>query len=325
MRCIGEQHLVSVDEAFDAGGGLIETPSQARDLVAALDLDARSEIAGAKRFDAALQPLEPPREPPHDRASADGDHQRDGPKEGGEHERAGAVPGRHTCNQLTTVRQRYRNRGPGTRSHPTAAPTGSGERLTGGGQWLVGAAEQRQIRPQTLRQPVDRLLLRRRRRIRGGDKLGDDFAGDLELLPEWAEAREEVPKQARREHDQNEASHDGEIHLQIKSSHPRLPLDAPSPQTASYSSLLGFGEDIARAADGDDAPRLSWIVLDRRADAGNMHVDRPVERFELFALDRVHQRVSRHDATGMLGERQQQGELVTGERKSTRLNSSHTV
>src|SRR5262249_57163117 len=67
-------------------------------------------------------------------------------------------------------------------------------------------------------------------------------------------------------------------------------------------------------ADGDNAPRLSWIVLDRRADAGNMHVDRPVERFELFALDRVHQRVSRHDATGMLGERQQQGELVTGER-----------
>src|SRR5262249_52590790 len=197
------QHLVSVDEAFDAGGGLIETPSQAGDLVAALDLDARGEIAGAKRFDAALQPLEPPREPPHNRASADGDHQRDGPKEGGEHERAGAVPGRQAPTRLTPARPRYRPRGRGGRPQPPAAPTGSGERLTGGGQWLVGAAEQRQIRPQTLRQPVDRLLLRRRRRIRGGDKLGDDFAGDLELLAEWAEAREEVPKQPCRYHHPN--------------------------------------------------------------------------------------------------------------------------
>src|SRR5262245_62845282 len=91
-----------------------------------------------------------------------------------------------------------------------------------------------------------------------------------------------------------------------------------------YPSLLGFGEDIARAADGDDAPRLSWIVLDRRADAGNMHVDRPVERFDLFALNRVHQRVTRHDAAGMLGERQQQGELITGERTRHARSEEHT-
>src|SRR5262249_57332969 len=121
-------------------------------------------------------------------------------------------------------------------------------------------------------------------------------AGAVKWRAEGAEAGKEEQRRARREHDQNKARHDGEVYLQIKSSHPRLPLDAPSPQTASGSSLLGFGEDIARAADGDDAPRLSWIVLDRRADAGNMHVDRPVERFDLFALDRVHQRVARHDA-----------------------------
>jgi len=132
------------------------------------------------------------RSPSHDRARADGDHESDGPKEGGEQERAGAVPGRHACNQASAVRQRDRNRGPGSRSHPTVA-TGSGERPTGGGQWLVGAAEQRQIRAQTLRQPVDRLLLRRCRRVRGGDKLGDDFAGHFELLAKWAETGEEVP------------------------------------------------------------------------------------------------------------------------------------
>src|SRR5262249_50011292 len=81
-----------------------------------------------------------------------------------------------------------------------------------------------------------------------------------------------------------------------------------------YPSLLGFGEDITRTADGDDAPRLSWIVLDRRADAGNMHVDRPVEPFDLFALNRAHRRVTGHEAACMLGERRQQGELIPGER-----------
>jgi hypothetical protein len=47
------------------------------------------------------------------------------------------------------------------------------------------------------------LLLRLRRGIGRGDKLSDDFAGDLELRPEWTNACDEVPKQTRREHDQN--------------------------------------------------------------------------------------------------------------------------
>jgi hypothetical protein len=107
-----------------------------------------------------------------------------------------ALAGRQACHQPPAVRQRDRNRGPDRRSHPPAGPTvaaWSGERPAGSGQWLVGAAEQRQIRAQTLRQPVDRLLLRRRRRVRGGDKLSDDFAGHFELLAERAEAGEEVP------------------------------------------------------------------------------------------------------------------------------------
>jgi hypothetical protein len=115
--------------------------------------------------------------------------------------------------------------------------------VTGSGQWFVGAAEQRQIRAQALRQSVDRLLLRLRRRIRRGDKLGDDFAGNLELRPEWTNARDEVPKQTRREHDQNEACHDGEVDLQIKPSHPSLPVDTRSLQ--SERSVLGFGKHIA--------------------------------------------------------------------------------
>jgi hypothetical protein len=63
------------------------------------------------------------------------------------------------------------------------------------------------------------------------------------MLAEWANAREEVPKQSRREHDQNEACHDGEIYLQIKPSHPSLPVDRRSLQ--SDASVLDSGKHIA--------------------------------------------------------------------------------
>ena len=46
MGCVGEQHLVRVDQAFDPSGGVIEALSQPRNLIAALDFDARGEIAG---------------------------------------------------------------------------------------------------------------------------------------------------------------------------------------------------------------------------------------------------------------------------------------
>ena len=114
VRCVGEQHLVRVDQAFDPSGGLIEALSQACNLVAALDLDACGEIAGSERFDAALQALEASREPSHDRAGADSDHEGDGAEEGSERERAGALPARQPSNQPPTVGERYRNRGPGT-------------------------------------------------------------------------------------------------------------------------------------------------------------------------------------------------------------------
>ena len=43
---------------------------QPRDLVLALDLDARRQIAGAERLDAGLQALQPPRQAAHDRIGA---------------------------------------------------------------------------------------------------------------------------------------------------------------------------------------------------------------------------------------------------------------
>src|ERR1700730_888133 len=77
--------------------------------------------------------------------------------------------------------------------------------------------------------------------------------------------------------------------------------------------VLGLGEHVADAANRDDAARLFRIVLDRRPDARDMHVDGTVERLDLLALDRVHQRIARHHPAGMLRERQQQGELITGQ------------
>ena len=50
---------------------------QRRDLVAALDLDARAEIAAAELLDAGLQPLEPPAEAAHHRIGADRDGERE--------------------------------------------------------------------------------------------------------------------------------------------------------------------------------------------------------------------------------------------------------
>jgi hypothetical protein len=238
MGRIGEQHLVSIDQAFDPSGGLIEALRQPCNLVAALDFDARREIARPERFDATLQALEAPGETSHDRAGAKSNHKRDCSKEGREHKRPRSFPGRQPCNQPPSVREWYGHSRPGSRPHPTSGPTvvtGSGKRATGSGQRLVGAAEQRQIRAKALRQSVDRLLLSLRRRVRRGDKLSDDFAGNLEMRAEWANAREEVPKQSRREHDQNEACHDGKVDLEIKSSHPSLPVGARSPGLQSWA------------------------------------------------------------------------------------------
>jgi len=52
---------VRADQLADAFGGAVEALREARDFVASLDLDARAEVAAAERFDARLQPLEPPR------------------------------------------------------------------------------------------------------------------------------------------------------------------------------------------------------------------------------------------------------------------------
>ena len=76
VAAIGEQQAMGGDQLLDALGGAVEARGQGRHLVAALDLDARAEIAAAQLLDAGLQPLEPPAEPAHHGVGADRDGQR---------------------------------------------------------------------------------------------------------------------------------------------------------------------------------------------------------------------------------------------------------
>ena len=47
---------------------------------------------------------------------------------------------------------------------------------------------------------------------------------------------------------------------------------------------LTSGEDVARAAHGDDPPWMLGVVLDRRADPRDVHIDAAVEGFEARTL-----------------------------------------
>ena len=77
MRGIGQQQLVRADQLLDARRGLVEACGEPRDLVAALDLDARLEIAGAEQFDTRLQALQPARDAARDRKGGERDGERD--------------------------------------------------------------------------------------------------------------------------------------------------------------------------------------------------------------------------------------------------------
>src|SRR5438045_6392592 len=83
---------------------------------------------------------------------------------------------------------------------------------------------------------------------------------------------------------------------------------------AKTSSVLVPCEHVARSAHRQYPLGLLGIVLDGGADAADVDVDRAVERLELFALQEIHQRIARQHAAGALGERQQECELIGGER-----------
>src|SRR6516165_7079280 len=96
---------------------------------------------------------------------------------------------------------------------------GSRKRPAGRRQRLLGAAVKGQIRIETPGPTLNRLLLLEHWRIRRWHKLGEHFARDFEGLPEWWNAREEMPEQARGEDHEQQAPDNRQIDLNIEPLH----------------------------------------------------------------------------------------------------------
>ena len=171
VRRVGEQHAMGADQLLDAGGGAVEARGEARHLVAALDLDARGELAGAERLDAGLQPLEPARQAAHHRIGADRDRERDAAEKQHQPDGRIGVADRRPRHDPAPVRQ-VEAPGRTARPHQPAAgveaPRRRRQRLAELGDRAQLRVEQREIDAQPARQPFDRGLLGGLRRVRAG-------------------------------------------------------------------------------------------------------------------------------------------------------------
>src|SRR6185436_14565730 len=103
----------------------------------------------------------------------------------------------------------------------------------------------------------------------------------------------------------------------------RVPPDKSGSTGGSWLILL-LCEHVAAAADRDDATRLSRIVFDDGANARDMYIDGAVERFQRFALELLHQCLSRQHAAGVLRQCQQQRELIAGQFTYHAINPHRT-
>src|SRR5579864_8690087 len=93
-----------------------------------------------------------------------------------------------------------------------------------------------------------------------------------------------------------------------------MTVESPRARSRFHSTestlLLCFGKYIAGAAHRYHAAWLLRVVLNGGADAGDVHVDRPVEGVEPFVPEQIHQGVARHHPAGVLRQREEQRELV---------------
>ncbi len=84
----------------------VEARRERRDLVLALDLHARREVAFAELVDAGFQPLQPAREPPRQRPGADRDRDRDQAKRDEQPWAGTPRPAQHAGHEKAAVAQR---------------------------------------------------------------------------------------------------------------------------------------------------------------------------------------------------------------------------
>ena len=114
-----------------------------------------------------------------------------------------------------------------------------------------------------------------------------------------------VPGDGSHHGDHEEAGQQGRIDL---------PEEAAAEQAPALSALvLHAGEDVARPAHGDDAPRVGRVSSRSGAQPRDMHVHRAVEGLQLVAPDQVQQTLARKHPAGVAGQGQQQVELIGGE------------
>src|SRR6202163_4974765 len=103
MRSIGEQRFVTLHQLLDLPGGTIEALGQPRYFVAAFDGHAGREIAGAERFDSALQAFRASGDLPHDGEGCDSDGEREQSERAMEQEPRVWVPDGYACRQPPAI------------------------------------------------------------------------------------------------------------------------------------------------------------------------------------------------------------------------------
>ncbi len=104
---IGEQSLVPLHQLLDLPGGAIEALGKTRHFVAAFHGDTGREIAGAERFDSALQALQASGDLPHDGEGCDSDGEREQGECAMEHEPWVRVPDGYARGQPAAVGQMH--------------------------------------------------------------------------------------------------------------------------------------------------------------------------------------------------------------------------
>jgi hypothetical protein len=216
-----EQQAMGADQLFDPRRRPVEAVGEACDLVAPADRNPGREVAGAERFDALLQPLDPFGEPAHHRIGEDGDDERRDQEEAddaGQWTGNARRPARH---DPALIRQ---TEAPCRRANAAdpAEVQRRRHRMTGRGDGHPGCIEQPEIGVQALRQMLERLLLQPSRRIRRRQRGHGEFTCDLEGMAVGRLGLAEPPEQSDDHHHGEKACEKHQVDFLVEAAHRSL-------------------------------------------------------------------------------------------------------
>ena len=210
-----------VHQLLDARGRAVEGIGHPRDLVTALDLDARRQIAGAERLDAGLQALEPARQPAHHRIGADRDRERNAAQHEQKPDERRAVARRRAHDEPAAVRQMH---GPGRPLRSVNPSAGVAQRprqrRSGGGDKLARRIEQCDVGlAAALAMRSTAACCAARGASAAGSRTRDQLARHLEGLRGRRVLGAEPPDRAGDDHHQHQARDDRQIDLLVEPAH----------------------------------------------------------------------------------------------------------